>query len=257
MSRATALFRQLIPHLQCLEHNSVRCISSSASCSQMAESIDPALGSPLDEEELPPNRYRIEVLDAEPREKAGKNPNKHCRRAGRVPGILFSLPGESSRLVSFDKKRVDRLIGVHGETGLASRIFFMKLKEEEGQEEDMYPVIAKSIHRTATTQEIENISFMFAPPSRVIRVEVPVKVVGEDVSPGIKKGGFVNLIRRTISCLCMGDKVPTHFEVDVSKLDLGDRIGLETIDYLPPEITIKEKHTLDPICRIAGKAARE
>ncbi len=42
----------------------------------------------------------------------------------------------------------------------------------------------------------------------------------------------------------MGDKVPTHFEVDVSKLDLGDRIGLETIDYLPPEITIKEKVTI-------------
>jgi large subunit ribosomal protein L25 len=74
-------------------------------------------------------------------------------------------------------------------------------------------------------------------------VFVCVQVTGEDVSPGIKKGGFVNLIRRKVSCLCMGDRVPTHFEVDVSKLDLGDRIGLETINYLPPGIEIKEKVT--------------
>lgn len=73
-------------------------------------------------------------------------------------------------------------------------------------------------------------------------------MAGEDVSPGIKKGGFVNLIRRSVSCLCMGDRVPTHFEVDVSKLELGERIGLETIDNLPPGIVINEKvRTLSPL----------
>lgn len=214
------------------------------------------MGSP-GSTEIPPNRYEIEVIEAEPRAKAGRHPNKHCRKAGRVPAILFSLQGEESRLVSLDKKRTDRLLGVHGRRGMASRIFFMELWDEADKLAKLYPVIAKSIHWTATTEEIENISFMYAPPTRAIKVDVPVKVTGEDVSPGIKKGGFVNLIRRKVSCLCMGDRVPTHFEVDVSKLDLGDRIGLETINYLPPGIEIKEKHTLDPICRIAGKATRE
>jgi len=258
MERGPTLLRQLLPHLQRLDYSAVRCFNSSAVCPQVAEALLlPAISSSEDTEDTPPNRYVIEVLDAESREKGGKNPNKHCRKAGRVPAILFSLPGETSRLVSLDKKRVDRMVGVHGQRGLASRIFLMKLRDEEGDQDSYYPVIAKSIHRTATTEEVENISFMFAPPTRVIRVDVPVRVAGEDVSPGIKKGGFVNLIRRKVSCLCMGDKVPSHFEVDVSKLELGERIGLETLNYLPAGLVINEKHTLDPICRIAGKATRE
>lgn len=74
---------------------------------------------------------------------------------------------------------------------------------------------------------------------------LPTQVLGEDVSPGVKKGGFVNMVRWKINCLCLGSSIPPHLEVDVSSLQLGDKVGLEALE-LPPGVLLNEKVLVMP-----------
>ena len=64
--------------------------------------------------------------------------------------------------------------------------------------------------------------------------------MGEDISPGVKKGGFVNLIRKRIRCWCSGSTIPASIEVDVSHLDMGGRVGLEAL-VLPSGVDLAEE----------------
>ena len=64
--------------------------------------------------------------------------------------------------------------------------------------------------------------------------------MGEEVSPGMKGGGFVNTIRKVIQCSCPGDTIPAYIEVDVSNLSIGQRVGLDSLK-LPPGVKHLEK----------------
>ncbi len=71
------------------------------------------------------------------------------------------------------------------------------------------------MHVTADTDAIENVTLVHCPPERVVRVDVPVKVYGEEVCPGIKAGARINWIKRTVPCVVPGSSIPTSFEIDV------------------------------------------
>ena len=66
-----------------------------------------------------------------------------------------------------------------------------------------------------------------------------MQVLGEDVSPGVKRGGYINVIRKRIRCLCRGSAIPSHINVDVSLLDFGGRIGLDAVSF-PDGVDIAE-----------------
>lgn len=68
---------------------------------------------------------------------------------------------------------------------------------------------------TAATDAIENVTLIHCPPDRRVRVNVPLKIYGEEVCPGLKAGGRINWIQRTIACSARGDAVPKGFEVDI------------------------------------------
>jgi len=67
----------------------------------------------------------------------------------------------------------------------------------------------------AATDVIENVTLMHCPPERRVRVNIPLRVFGEEVSPGLKAGGRINWIRRAVSCIAHGNAIPQEFEVDV------------------------------------------
>lgn len=73
----------------------------------------------------------------------------------------------------------------------------------------------RQVHLTSTTDAVENVTLLHCPPDRRVRVEVPLRVFGEEVCPGLKSGGSLNWIKRTISCIADGHAVPASFELDV------------------------------------------
>lgn len=91
-------------------------------------------------------------------------------------------------------------------------------------------VLGRQVHVNPVTDEVENLTFIPCPPSRVVRVDVPIRFYGEEACPGVKAGGRVHAAARTVPVWARGDAVPTAFEVDVSALAVGDKILLGQVD---------------------------
>ena len=71
--------------------------------------------------------------------------------------------------------------------------------------------------------------------------EKRLQLTGEDISPGVKKGAFVSTTRRSVKCVCFGNFIPSHFEVDVSRMDIGERYYLDIFEDLPQKVAVNEK----------------
>ena len=129
----------------------------------------------------------------------------------------------------------------------------------------------RMVHRSMVTDVVENITLMHCPPERTVKVPVPVQVtcalhwsapphfhsalgekahaehvrahaqlMGEDMAPGIKKGGYLNLLRRRLNCVGPARLIPRAIEVDVSALDFGQRIYVSSLQ-LPSGVSIVDK----------------
>ena len=105
------------------------------------------------------------------------------------------------------------------------------------------------MHQAADTDLIENVTLMHCPPERQVRVNVPLVVRGEELCPGLKAGGRINWIKRTIPVLARGDGIPPAFEVDISQLEKNDKL-LFTDLRVPAGVKLLEK-----VCRERRGAA--
>lgn len=113
------------------------------------------------------------------------------------------------------------------------------------------------IHVNAVSGVVENVNFLALPAGKGVTAAVPVSVVGADLAPGVKRGGFLNLIRRAVR-VSAPDRasLPSSVEVDASALELGQRVALADLS-LPPGATLAEPHPELPVLKVAGRQARE
>ena len=132
------------------------------------------------------------------------------------------------------------------------------------------------------TDVIENITFMRCPPTALVKaraacalaepqvistwvptsrrrwlvqVNVPVKLSGEDVCPGMRKGGFINFIRRTVPCVSTGAAVPESFTADLSALEIGGKMTLGGL-ALPEGVALRDVDHSLPVVKIMGRSSR-
>ncbi|KAK9285148.1 hypothetical protein L1049_024333 [Liquidambar formosana] len=109
----------------------------------------------------------------------------------------------------------------------------------------------RRIHRDPETGKIMNLVFVWADEGSELKVDVPVVFKGEDVCPGLQKGGHLNKIRSTLKYLCPTEHIPPKIEVDVSNLDIEDRIFMRDID-VHPSLKLLSKNENMPICKIVA-----
>ncbi|EFN51725.1 hypothetical protein CHLNCDRAFT_139900 [Chlorella variabilis] len=189
------------------------------------------------------------TLAAEERGLVGSIASNKLRKAGKTPGIVFSGPGGEQHLLAFDSKALGKLVTKLGRTAWACSVFDLQIQGEDGSSRTVR-ALGRQVHMTSTTDAVENVTFVFCPPERQVRVEVPLKVIGEDVSPGIKGGGRVNWIRRTIPCLARGDSIPRDFTVDISKMELNDKLYFTDL-AVPQGAVLHRVNAALPILKVA------
>ncbi|KAK9798532.1 hypothetical protein WJX73_010550 [Symbiochloris irregularis] len=190
-------------------------------------------------------------LSAIPRRNSGTKYSELLRKESRTPATLFSLPNNDSRLLSVDSKQITKLVERVGPATLASTLCHLTVVSEDGQPE-VFPVLTRTVHRNAKTDMVENVAFMHCPPERKVEVPVPIKIVGEDTSPAMKRGGYVNRVRKHIRCLCPGDNIPAYVEVNVGGLEVGEKVGLEAL-ALPQGVVHLETVLVQPVVKMAGR----
>lgn len=155
-------------------------------------------------------------LSIHPREQKGKNPNRRTRVAGRIPGVIYGS-GRATECIEVDALEFHKVMSTAG-GGTAILSLGGAAAGEEG------PIaIVREVQRHPVNDEILHFDLFEIP--RGVPVEVPVRidVVGE--SAAVRRGeANVNVVLDTVDVSCLPREMPDSIEVDISGLDVGDRI---------------------------------
>src|SRR5215510_3760108 len=161
----------------------------------------------------------VHSLSAELRERAGKGPARTTRRAGRVPGVIYGNH-EAPTLISMEPKELDREIH---KTGFYTTLFDVKIDGEA------HRVLPRDVQFDPVTDRAVHADFMRVTDRTRVRVHVPVSFMNEGLSPGIKRGGVLNIVRHEIDVVCEAGNIPHSIIVDVEGRDIGDSMHISMV----------------------------
>ncbi|RMZ53334.1 hypothetical protein APUTEX25_004822 [Auxenochlorella protothecoides] len=126
-----------------------------------------------------------------------------------------------------------------GRTGWGCHIFDVAVMNGDGKKMTHYPAVGRQVHITADTDVVENVTLIHCPPDRHVKVAVPIQIFGEEVCPGLKAGGRINHISRKVRVLARGDSIPESFELNVSALNVGDKLHFSDL-VIPENVKLLE-----------------
>jgi large subunit ribosomal protein L25 len=149
----------------------------------------------------------------------GKGAARSVRRENRVPGVIYG-GGEPAQTISLDYKTLNQLIYAGH---FLTTIFDIDV---EGKVERVIP---RDYQLDVVKDTPLHVDFLRLKPGSSLRVDVPVHVVGADVSPGIKLGGTLNVVRHAIELRVPADNIPEAITADISKLGINDSLHISAI----------------------------
>jgi large subunit ribosomal protein L25 len=161
----------------------------------------------------------ITVLSAEPRAGAGKGAARATRRSGRIPGIIYGDKKEPV-LISLEPRELSR--------ALANRGFFATLVDIK-LDGTVHRTLPREVQRHPATDAPLHVDFMRVGGHTRVTVTVPVVFNNPEMSPGIRRGGILNIVRHGIELSCPVDKIPDQLVVELNGLEIGDSIHISRV----------------------------
>ncbi|KAH0776158.1 hypothetical protein KY290_007569 [Solanum tuberosum] len=210
----------------------------------------------VDDDFPKPDPKYAETIHAVVRVTSGKNIAAKERKAGRVPSIVFEQEdgqhGGNKRLISVQANQIRKLVNHLGRSQFLSRLFDLEVHPDlESQDViEKVRVLPRKVHLEAGSDAPLNVTFIRAPSSALLKVEVPLVFRGEDVSPGLKKGSYLNIIKRTVKFICPADLIPPYIDVDLSELDVNQKLLMGDLRVHPALKLIQPRD--HPVVKIAG-----
>lgn len=110
-------------------------------------------------------------------------------------------------------------------------------------------VLPIKVQKDESTGNILNLVMVEADEGTKLKVNVPVVFKGQDDCPGLKKGGFLQEIRTSLVYLCPAEHIPPKIEVDLTNLDIGDRVLMQDIP-VHPSLKLLSKNETMPVCKV-------
>jgi large subunit ribosomal protein L25 len=175
----------------------------------------------------------ISTIAAQRRERAGKGPARAARRAGRVPGIIYGSKKDPS-MVTLDPRELDREI----KTGA-----FLATIYDVQVDRDKERVLPRDVQFDPVTDRPIHVDFLRVSAASSVTVQVPVNFLNEEESPGLKRGGLLNVVRHEIEMICRADAIPSSIDIDLTGLDIGDSVHISMIslpDGVAPTIADRD-----------------
>ncbi len=159
--------------------------------------------------------------------------NNKLRADGFVPAILYGGK-DPNQNISVSKKEISGL--VKSETFL-SKVLELDL---DGKKERVIP---RDVSFHVVSEEPIHIDFMRIVSGKKIILEIPVKFINHPESPGLKRGGVLNIVRRKVELKCPAETIPNEIIVDLSGTDIGTSIKISSVklpDNVKPTITDRD-----------------
>ena len=159
-------------------------------------------------------------LKAIKREGTSSGSNNKLRSEGLIPAILYG--GKDANLnISIQKKEIKSLIN--------SDTFLSKVLELEinGKKEKVIP---RDVAFNVVSEEPIHIDFMRIVSGKKIILEIPVKFINHPDSPGLKRGGVLNIVRRKVELKCPSEKIPESIVIDLDGVDIGESFKISSVN---------------------------
>jgi large subunit ribosomal protein L25 len=184
------------------------------------------------------------VLNVEVRENAGTGAAREVRRAGKVPGILY---GGELKPVSVAIKANEFRKALHSGKLLGHMVTLKYGKESQ-------PVIAKDIQFHPVTDEPIHFDLYRVGEHQLIKISIPVHFQNHEASPGIKRGGTINIALHEVEMMVPADSIPEELVIDLTGLDIGDNIKSSDLK-LPKGAELTAHHRDVTVASIATSSA--
>ena len=185
------------------------------------------------------------VLNVEVRERTGTGGARVARREGLVPGILYG--GDKDPVAIAVKSNEFRKALYTGK--LLGHLVTLKHGKETQS------VIAKAVDMHPVTDEPTHFDLYRVDAHQTIKIEVPVHFAHQDESPGLKRGGTLNVALHTVTVSCTADHIPEEIVVDLTGLDIGSTIRIS--DLKSPDNAQLALPADGVVASIAGAMAEE
>ncbi|GLI59765.1 hypothetical protein VaNZ11_001726 [Volvox africanus] len=102
------------------------------------------------------------------------------------------------------------------------------------------------VHMNAVTQRLEGIELLYCPTDRVVLVDVPIRLANDEMAPGVRKGGWMSMFKRTVRYKALGNAIPPFIELNVRHMDLDQKLLVRDLP-IPPGTKIYEKNFNAPV----------
>ena len=168
----------------------------------------------------------MNTIEATIRNTNTKGEINSLRINGNIPAIIYG-GSEKNQKISLSKKNIKNLIE---KENFLSNIISLNL---DGKSENVLP---KEIVWDPITDEPIHIDFLRIVKGANVILEVPVKFINNEQSPGLKRGGVLNIVRRKVELKCPAENIPTKLIVDLDSLDIGSSIKISSIK-LPENVS--------------------
>ena len=159
------------------------------------------------------------TLSAETRERAGKGASRDLRRQNRIPAVIYGNKQEPVTIHVEEKALIKLLMTGHFMNSVVELNLDGKKEITLPKDVAFHPVTDRPLH----------VDFLRINKNAKVEVNVPVVFINEDASPGLKRGGVLNVVRHELELVCEADKIPDEIQVDVTGFDVGDSIHISVV----------------------------
>ncbi len=165
-------------------------------------------------------------LEANIRDNKTKGELNAIRKNGEVPAIVYGGKDENQK-VSISKKKLKYLIE---KENFLSNIISLNVGGKN------LNVLPKEVKYHILNDEPAHVDFLRILPGVKIKIEVPVNFINHDKSPGLKRGGVLNIVRRKVELKCPSEKIPENITIDLDGIDIGESFKISSVK-LDSEVT--------------------
>ena len=159
-------------------------------------------------------------LDANIRNSKTKGDLSSIRNNGGVPAIIYGGEAQNEK-VSISKKLLKSLMD---KENFLSNIVTLNV---DGKTQNVLP---REIKYHIITDEPIHVDFLRVVPGVKIRIEVPVQFINHEMSPGLKRGGVLNIVRRKVELRCPSEKIPENLVIDLDGVEIGESFKISSIN---------------------------
>lgn len=162
---------------------------------------------------------QIQELAFEARSNKGKGPAYQARQKGLVPAIIYG-GAEEPQPITVEARALERAIDK------GSFLTTLLMLNEGGK---TIRVIPRQVQLDPITDRPVHVDFLRLAPGATVRIQIPVQFQGQGESPGLKKGGVLNVVRHKIEMICPADRIPNAIVVNISKVDIAESVHISAV----------------------------